>query len=1184
MNPAGPVDPVAGAHDGAGNSLLAELRQQWNRGAAPDLEACLRCHPGTTSQELATAIRFDQREQWRRGQRFNAADYLARFPALADDAEAAVDVIYADFLLHEEFGENPQPEDYQQRFPRFAPVLREQIGLHRAFDEPATNHVDGSAAGAAAPTDLAAEYEILDEIGRGGMGVVYRARQFGLNRLVALKMVRAIDSHNHDLQARFRAEAEVVASLHHPRIVSVFDYGEHDGQPYLVMELLEGGALAARLNGVPWAPREAATLMAGVAQAVEFAHQRGVVHRDLKPANLLIAADDRRDVKIADFGLAKVFRDMAAVHTGTNAFLGTPSYMAPEQARGHARHIGPAADIYALGAILYELLTGRPPHMGETPIETLQQVVSFGPVSVDRLAPRVPRDLTTICMKCLAHDPRHRYATAQAVADDLERFLADRPILARHTSAAEHAWRWCRRNPSLALALGSVFALLAVVAIGSLWYSGRLARQLDRTRLAEQAEHDASLEARQRLWDSYLATATAITHSHKVGQRFGALETIDKARRMLDDIGKTTQRTLALRNAAIAALALTDMRYVKRIPENAEGLLAHALSLDDDLLVASYGRELVCRRLSDGREIARVEHSAQGAYPVISAAGKFLAATGEGGTRLWRLDHVPPQLVWESNQHQYLAFLPDGQHAVVSGVRGVQIITLDSGATVRTLSTDPVTGSVSVHAPSGRVAAATKDRVQIFDAASGAALGHIDADVSLIAWHPQGTRLAVWERAGSVAQWDWKSNQKVREFRHRGYPTQLHFTRDGEYLLSYTLWDRKLMTWDSATGQLLWEARAFDVTGIDQSAGGNLCLLRPTAEGTELWELVEGCCHALAFSGPGALNICMHAVAAPDNRLVVLSGEQGLQLWDLATNHSLASVTGEHFSALFDQSGDLLVGSRRGVFRLPRSRIEENSTAASDENAAMCFGPPVKLLSRGHPDSLAASDNGRVLLFEERAGWTIARPDESTTSATLVPERDARMSAVSPDGHFAAIANWADGGAAVWNAVDGKLVAELPIGNMGVVQFSPDGRWLAATPDGVTLWRTTDWQLARRLNAVGTTPNGLAVRFSPDSRALAIGQPNGILRLVDPQTGNDWAQFAHAELSCASMIAFTPDQTRLIAFSHDESAAGRVWDLVGLRRQLAARDLDWPDSVLQAVSSPSPQAELSVTIDADGLR
>ncbi len=271
-------------------------------------------------------------------------------------------------------------------------------------------------------------YEMEELLGRGGMGVVYKARHLRLNRHVALKMLIAGAYAGPHERARFQLEAEAVASLRHANIVSVYDVGDHEGCPYFTMELLEGGSLAQALAGTPQPARQAAALLATLADAVQVAHQGGIVHRDLKPANILLTGD--ATPKIADFGLARHFAGGPGI-TASGARIGTPSYMSPEQAAGKASAIGFATDIYSLGALLYEMLTGRPPFRGETASETERQVIAEEPAPPSRLNARVPRDLETICLKCLHKIPQRRYATAAALAEDIKRFEQDLPIAAR---------------------------------------------------------------------------------------------------------------------------------------------------------------------------------------------------------------------------------------------------------------------------------------------------------------------------------------------------------------------------------------------------------------------------------------------------------------------------------------------------------------------------------------------------------------------------------------------------------------------------------------------------------------------------------------------------------------------------------------------------------------------------------
>ena len=305
-------------------------------------------------------------------------------------------------------------------------------------------------------------YEILGELGEGGMGIVYKARQTGLNRLVALKMIIGGSQVREHHLARFRIEAEAVAQLRHPNIVQIYDIGEADGLPYVALELLEGGDLKDRLAGTPQPGMPAALLVATLARAIHAAHQARIVHRDLKPSNVLLTAD--QVPKITDFGLAKRL-ESDDNQTQSGAVLGTPSYMAPEQALGRNKDVGPAADIYALGAILYDVLTGRPPFKGETIIETVRLVIHTDPVPPSRLVPRLARDLETICLKCLHKDPQKRYSTAEELAKDLDRYREGKPIKARPTPLWEHGHKWARRRPAVALAVAvSLVAFLGLTA------------------------------------------------------------------------------------------------------------------------------------------------------------------------------------------------------------------------------------------------------------------------------------------------------------------------------------------------------------------------------------------------------------------------------------------------------------------------------------------------------------------------------------------------------------------------------------------------------------------------------------------------------------------------------------------------------------------------------------------------
>jgi tetratricopeptide (TPR) repeat protein len=361
------------------------------------------------------------------------------------------------------------------------------------------------------PGQSLGDYELLGELGRGGMGVVYRARQKGLNRLVALKMILAGPHAGRDNLARFQAEAEAVARLQHPNVVQIHEIGEHDGLPFFAMEFCAGGTLERRLGGTPLPPRQAAVLAETLARAVQAAHEKGIVHRDLKPGNILLTEGEwpseekerkggqLATVKITDFGLAKTLDGAGAGQTHSGAIVGTPSYMAPEQAAGKSKDVGHAADIYALGAVLYELLSGRPPFRAATSLDTLMQVISDEPVPPSRLQSRVPRDLETICLKCLEKEPRKRYATALDLAEDLQRFLDGVPIRARAIGSAERAWRWAKRNPWIAGLAGTIAVLVAATVVSLAAGLVLVNAERQQTALARDEEARRRQQAREAL-------------------------------------------------------------------------------------------------------------------------------------------------------------------------------------------------------------------------------------------------------------------------------------------------------------------------------------------------------------------------------------------------------------------------------------------------------------------------------------------------------------------------------------------------------------------------------------------------------------------------------------------------------------------------------------------------------------
>ncbi len=541
----------------------------------------------------------------------------------AGERERQIDLAVVEYLRAEAAGETPERAVFLGRHADIAAELGQFFADRDAVTRLGSPlGVFAAAAGdgetpehGLSPTFPAAfgPYELLAEIGRGGMGVVYRARQRALQRLVAIKMITPGACSGAGAVARFRNEAQAAARLQHPNVVQIFEVGEQQGQPYFAMEYVEGGSLARRLDGQPLPARQAAQLIETLARAVHAAHQCGVIHRDLKPGNVLLrgkseignpnSAKEKSDSvadfefriadfepMVTDFGLAKQVDRDVGMQTESGAILGTPCYMAPEQAEGHGARSGPTADVYSLGAMLYELLTGRPPFRGVTRLDTLQQIVHDEPVPPRRLQPALPRDLETICLSCLPKEPDKRYASAAALAEDLGRFRAGEPIRARPAGRFEIAWRWCCRQPKLA---GLAAALVLAVATGLslvLWQWQRAeihlheTERLRREAVTREAALDESYQLAHRTLQDFLTQT--VDKEMREGQGLGPhrRELLQKAQAYYEKFLEERGQDPALRQELAEASAhLANITRQIGTPEEALNAYRRALALFQDL-------------------------------------------------------------------------------------------------------------------------------------------------------------------------------------------------------------------------------------------------------------------------------------------------------------------------------------------------------------------------------------------------------------------------------------------------------------------------------------------------------------------------------------------------------------------------------------------------------------------------
>lgn len=783
-------------------------------------------HPG----QFLLKLRSEQAHGWKTGKRVLVEDYLAEHPFLLKDRDAVLDLIYSEILLREEAGELVRLEEYLERFPQHSESIEKQMVLHQALESESVVATGDLGEGESRKGEFITEtlpqtpllkaereqfpvlpgLEIHGLLGRGGMGVVYKAWQIKLKRWVAVKMILAGGYAGQDELRRFGGEARFVARLQHPNIVQIHEIGELDGLPYFALEFVEGGSLAEKLRAGPISVSRAAELIEALARAVHYAHECNIIHRDLKPGNVLLTRSGTP--KITDFGLAKRL-DNEASKTQSGAVMGTPSYMAPEQALGQTRLIGPSADVYALGAMLYELLTGRPPFRADTAAETIRQLVVGDPISPRRLQPTIPRDLETICLKCLHRDLSRRYESARTLADDLARFRAGQFIQARPIGWMERASKWVKRQPVVAALIGIVFLVTLVGMIGIVyqWRQAELARRQESNRAKNEAEQRRLVE--QQLYFNRIAFASREVDGHKIPWAKEQLSLCPHS----------------LRNWEWFYL---DNRCrgegEKVLTGHGRGLSCVAAS-PDGILVASASGDGTVRlwEAATGNSVGTLRgHNSSINWVAFNHDGKLLASAGEDGqVILWQVAKQAQQHVFTEHQGAVscVAFHPQSNlvaSATFAGDTPGEVLLWDGETCkihARLQGHSSRVSGLAFHPNGGTLVTASHDQTaRLWDIETGKALLIFTAHhrpLASVAFSPDGRWIASaggrfqadQPEEGEILLWDSESGDVRRRLRgHAGRPVAAAFSPDCQRVATGG-WDQIIKLWDTASGQELVE-------------------------------------------------------------------------------------------------------------------------------------------------------------------------------------------------------------------------------------------------------------------------------------------------------------------------------------------------------------------------------------------
>ncbi len=957
------------------------------------------------------------------------------------------------------------------------------------------------------------DYALLEEIARGGMGVVWRARQISLNRPVALKMILEGPLATPASKQRFHTEAEAAARLDHPHIVPIYEIGEHQGRPYLSMKLLEGGTLVAGWAGKPL--REAAALLAKVARAVHYAHQRGILHRDLKPTNILL--DDRGEPHITDFGLAKLADDDSSL-TLSAAVLGTPAYMSPEQAAGQSSALTTAADTYSLGAILYELLTGQPPFRAETMVETLRQVCEREPTHPRLLNPSVDQDLETICLKCLNKDPLRRYGSAEMLAEDLERWRNGEPILARPSTAWEMTSRWTRRNPEIAaLAACLVVAIGAgLIGTGLMWHRAR-----QTAASAQQLAYVANMNRTQAAWEQ-----------NNVGLVHQVLEeTQDSPLRDFEWF--YWQRLTHLEKRTFRG--------------HLQAVMGVAISGDGRRIVsASADRTAKVWELATGRELLTLTGHTDIVFAVAFSSDDQRIVTGsfDKTARVWDATSGRQLLLLtgHTDNVETVAFSRDDRRILTgSPDKTVRLWDASTGLELQKLR---IAGHLATFSPDGRQIVATGGFLMVggnlvaneaskiatlWDTESGRELlqfkGHSEAILS-VAFSSDGKRIVTGSRDNTAKVWDTATGTNLVTLRgHRLQIEPARFSNDGKRIVTASE-DQTAKVWDAETGRELFTLKGHSAGLISAvfSPDDRLIITGSYDKTLKVWD-PEAIREMITLDGQNP-KLCGLSFSPDGKRIVTGSYDGDAKVWDATTGRVLHRISGTDVA--FSPDGRQIV-TAHGWVKLWDAESGRELREFPGHRAriqGLAFSPDGQRI-------VTSSDDKTAVVWETSSGRELARLLGHTDGVRRVN--------FSPDGQRI-VTGSVDGTARIWDAASGAELFRFEEHRAEVsgVTYSPDGkRILSGDEHGQgLLWEAATGRVLLTLK--GHTSHILYAVFSPDGRRILTASWDQTARLWETATGREVLTLK-AHTGPILKARFSPDGQRIATASFDGLA--KLWDI-----------------------------------------